>query len=114
MSEYRELSKLPADQAYWDGLEARITAELGATVRALPEARSEWWAPLATRAFAIGGLAAAAGLAALLLLPSRPGEPVPPTGILPLPDNPALLSFISAAEPPALLPMLIPASRSPR
>ena len=113
MSEFQELSKLPKDPEYWDRLEARITAELGPLVRGLPETRPEWWAPLATRALALGGLAAAAALAALLLVPPRT-RPTPTTGLLRLPDNPALIAIVSAPEPPKLASLMIPSSRSER
>ena len=114
MSEFRELSKQPKDPEYWNRLEARITAELGPLVRALPETRPEWWAPLATRALALGGLAAAAALAALLLVPPRARPAAPTTGLLRLPDNPALIAFVSAPEPPKLASLMIPSSRSER
>ena len=114
MSEFRELSKLPKDPEYWDRLEAKITAELGPLVRALPETRPEWWAPLATRAWALGGLAAAAGLAALFLVPPRTAPAAAPAGLLRLPDNPALVAFVSAPEPPSLAALMVPASGSNR
>jgi hypothetical protein len=114
MSEFRELSKLPDDQAYWNTLEARITAELSPEVRSLPLARPDWWAPLAKRAWALGGLAAAAGLAALLLVPPRARPAAPSTGLLRLPDNPGLIAFVSAPEPPNLASLMIPSSPSER
>ena len=69
MTERPDLSRLPADPAYWDELEARVMAELGPRVRARPAANA--LAPLARGAWRLTGLAAAAILAALLLTPSR-------------------------------------------
>ena len=109
MSELRDLSKLPTDQAYWDRLEARITAELGPAVQTLSPSRTlDWWAPLSARAWALGGLAAAAGLAAILLLPARSPSPAPSTaGLFTLPgSDPATLALVSANEPPALASLL--------
>jgi hypothetical protein len=114
MSEFPELSRLPKDRVYWDRLEARIVAELGPDVRALAVSRPDWWAPLARRAWALGALAAAAGLAALLLVPPRTPRVAPATGLLRLPDNPALVAFVSAPEPPPLAALMLPASRSNR
>ena len=111
MTEFRELSKLPTDQAYWDRLEARITGELVPAVHALPSARPSWWAPVATRAWALGSLAIAAGIAALLLMPPRTPEDTIPTGLLRMPDDdPALIAFVSAAEPPPLAVLMISSS----
>ena len=113
MTEFRDLSKLPADQEYWDRLEARITGELAPAVHALTSARPNWWAPVATRAWALGSLAVAAGIAALLLLPPRAAEESVPAGLLRMPDDdPALIAFVSAAEPPALASLMMMASSS--
>jgi hypothetical protein len=112
MSEFRKLSKLPSDPGYWDRLERRITGELGAEVRALPDARPEWWAPLARGALAIGGLAAAAAVAALLFLPPRPAATPSTTGFLRSPDNPTLVAFFASSEAPPLATLLVPAGRT--
>jgi hypothetical protein len=95
MSEFRELSKLPADQTYWDRLETRILA-VGAV-------RAGWWEPLANRAIGLSGLAVAAGVAALLLVPPRTQNGIAnlPT-MLQLPDDPAMAAFLSSPEPPSL------------
>jgi hypothetical protein len=115
MTEFRDLSKLPTNQEYWNRLEARITGELAPTVHALASARPNWWTPVATRAWALGGLAVAAGIAALLLLPPRALEDPVPSGLLRMPDDdPALIAFVSAAEPPALASLMIPSSSSGR
>ena len=63
MSDLRDLSELPDDPAYWNGLEKRIVAGLGPRIQAAPP----WWAPLAARAWTLGGLAAAAVIVAMLL-----------------------------------------------
>lgn len=115
MTEFRDLSKLPTDQQYWDRLEARITGELGPAVHALASARPNWWAPVATRAWALGSLAIAAGIAALLLLPPRAAEDSVPTGLLRMPtDDPALIAFVSAEEPPALASLMFPSASGGR
>jgi hypothetical protein len=106
MSDLRDLSDLPGDQAYWDGLEKKIVAGLGPR---LP-ARAAWWMPLAARAWALGGLAAAAAIAAILLMPAR-AEPAPLTdaGLLLLPaSDPAFVSFVSSPRPPAVGSLLLP------
>lgn len=111
MTEFRELSRLPTDQAYWDRLEARITGELVPAVHALASARPNWWAPVATRAWALGSLAIAAGIAALLLLPPRADEDPAPSGLLRMPaGDPALIAFVSAVEPPALASLMFPSA----
>jgi len=113
MTEFRDLSKLPADEEYWDRLEARIISELGPAVHTLASARPNWWGPVATRAWGLGSLALAAGIAALLLLPPRAPEAAVPSGLLRMPDDdPALIAFVSAAEPPALASLMIPSAGS--
>lgn len=114
MSELKDLSKLPADPGYWDGLEARISAELAPAVRELPRVRPDWWAPISSRALALGGLAAAAGLAAILLFPPRtPSPAASPSGLFRAPSSdPATVALVSATEPPALASLLFsPAER---
>ncbi|MEO5618963.1 MAG: hypothetical protein ABIS67_14435 [Candidatus Eisenbacteria bacterium] len=109
MMDFRELSRLPSDPGYWKGLEKRIVSGLGPFLLDAAEARADWWAPLATRAWSLGGLAVAAVLAALLVLPPRaPERQVFPAGLLRFPeDDPALVALLSDSEPPDL--MLIPA-----
>ena len=106
MSDLRNLSNLPGNQAYWDELEKRIVAGLGPRA----PARAEWWMPLAARAGALGALAAAAAIAALILMPAR-DEPavVSAAGLLLLPgSDPAFVSFVSAPRPPAVGSLLLP------
>jgi hypothetical protein len=115
MNEFRELSRLPEDQEYWDRLEARITADLAPAVHSLATQRPDWWAPVATRAWGLGGLAVAAGLAALLLVPARTLDAPSPTGLLRVPDgDPATIAFLSAPAPPPLAFLMFPSSRSDR
>jgi hypothetical protein len=117
MSELHDLSKLPKDPAYWAGLEARLSAQLGPMVAALPgrDVRTEWWTPVSARAWALGSLAVAAGLAALLLLPPREADPSPPpTGFLRPPNaDAAILEVATAPQPPALASLLF-SSAGPR
>ena len=119
MSELRELSKLPTDQAYWDRLEARMLD--GQTTRR-PDGQtagrqggngSGWWTPLATRAGALGGLAIAAGIAALLLVPPRTQDSVTnPAVLFRLPDDPAMMAFLSSPKPPSLAALMASLPRS--
>jgi hypothetical protein len=103
MTEFRDLSRLPADQHYWDQLESRITGELGPLVRESVR-RPAWWSPLARRAWWLGGIAAAAALGALWLLPARPSPgAAAPSGFLKPPDNdPTLVAFVAAPSPPSV------------
>ena len=106
MSDLRDLSELPGDEAYWDDLEQRIVGGLGPRV----QARAGWWAPLAARAWTLGGLAAAAAIAAVMLMPARDaGRASTEPGLLLLPgSDPALVSFVSAPGPPAVGSLLLP------
>ena len=112
MTDFRDLSRLPRDDGYWKALEERIVGELGPRVHEVERARPRWWEPLATRAWSLGALAAAAGLAALLVLPPPAAErPVNPAGLLRLPeDDPALVALLTAPAPPQLASMVIPNS----
>ncbi|MGH7561494.1 MAG: hypothetical protein ACRENB_10785 [Gemmatimonadales bacterium] len=107
--EFRDLSKLPADRRYWDALESRITADLASELHSLAGRSSGWWGPVARRAGVLAGLAVAAGIAALFLVPARPTErAVAPTGILRAPeDDPAMIAFVTAPEPPSLASLVI-------
>ncbi|MEX2283805.1 MAG: hypothetical protein WEE89_15070 [Gemmatimonadota bacterium] len=112
MSEYRDLSRLPEDQAYWDDLESRVMAGLQDEI--IPAEPAGLWAPLAGRALALGGLAAAAALAALLLVPARTTQQVMTAGLLRLPENdPMVAAFVSAAAPPSLTTLMF-SGESPR
>ena len=114
MRELRELSKLPTDRAYWDNLECQIVGQWGSgEVGQLGSNSPDWWAPLATRAGALVGLAAAAGIAALLLVPPRArGGSANPTVLFRLPDDPAMAAFLSSPAPPSLGSLLILPTRS--
>ena len=106
MDDYRELSRLPDDEAYWDELEARVMSGLGPRVART----AEWWAPLATRAYALGAIAVAAGVAALLLVPGRSAAPpAVGAGLFRMPDDdPAFVAVLSAPAPPLLGTLLLP------
>ena len=110
MRELRDLSKLPADPDYWVELEARVQERAVGAVGAVGPG---WWAPLASRALGLGGLAIAAGIAALLLVPPRTRvSAAPQSGLLRLPDDPAMIAFLSAPAPPPLASFIILESRS--
>jgi len=109
MRKLRELSKLPEDPAYWEQLEARIVTrtQVAGTVEAA------WWVPLAARATALGGLAIAAGIAALLLIPPRGStRNSNPTLLFRLPDDPAMHVFLSSSRPPSLASLMASLPRS--
>jgi hypothetical protein len=110
MTDLRDLSRLPEDSGYWDGLEARIMADVGPHVRARADRRPVLLAPLASRAWGLGGLAAAATLVAVLLAPPRSSDGGPASaGLLRLPtDDPTLRAFVSAPAPPPLVSLVVP------
>jgi hypothetical protein len=113
MSDFRELSKLPDDPCYWSDLETRVLSELGPAVRERVWETEGWWAPLAKRAWVLGGLALAAGVAALLLMPPRSvnGRAVP-AGLLRVPaTDSTVISFVSAPAPPPLATLVLPGRR---
>jgi hypothetical protein len=114
MTELRDLSRLPEDPAYWADLEARIVGAAGKS--ASPERESEPLGPLASRAWSLSGLAAAATIAALLLLPSRSSSPGGErSGLLKAPqDNQAILDFVTAPEPPGVISLVVQISEDMR
>jgi hypothetical protein len=114
VSDFRDLSRLPDDARYWEGLEARILADLRGRPDAVPAA-PRWWAPLAARAWALGGVAAAAALAALLLAPGRTeAGPAAAWPLRPPAADPAFEALVASPAPPSVASFLLPASRSPR
>jgi hypothetical protein len=116
MTELRDLSRLPVDESYWEGLEARIVGELGPRVRQGVVTRPGWWTPLVEHAWAFGGLAAAAMLALVLVMPERTYTASPIAEMLLRPDDadPALVDFIAAPAPPRLAALVFPAQESSR
>jgi hypothetical protein len=103
MRKLRELSKLPTDPDYWGELEARILSGRAAG----RQGGNGWWAPVATRAGALVGLAAAAGIAALFLIPPRGStRNSNPTVLFRLPDDPAMHVFLSSSRPPSLASLM--------
>jgi hypothetical protein len=103
MSDLRDLSELPNDEAYWRNLESRVLDDLRARQR---EGGGDemWFHPLAKRAAGLGWLAAA-GLAALLL-GSRGEHEAVSLPFLQWPDDP-LAEAILAPAPPPLVSLLI-------
>jgi hypothetical protein len=120
MRDLRDLSKLPSDQAYWVELEARMREAVGADGQMGRWADGQpgsdgagWWTPLGTRAGVLTGLAIAAGIAALLLVPPRSrGGGTNPTVLFRLPDDPTMAAFLSSPTPPSLAAMLASLPRS--
>jgi hypothetical protein len=110
MTGLRDFSNLPDDAAYWDELEARIMAELGPKVRAGESRSVEWWAPIARRAWSLGGLAAAAGIVALLFAPARHHDAYALThGLLQLNTSDARLEpFVTSTSPPPIAALVLP------
>jgi hypothetical protein len=102
MRDLRDVSKLPADPDYWVELEARTVRQWDSG-KVGQQDGSGWWGPIATRAVALSGLAAAAGIAALLLVPPRTRGETPTTALLyRLPDDPAMNAFLASPAPPSL------------
>ena len=111
MRELRELSKLPADPAYWVGLEARMRGSGAGGQRG--SKKPDWWEPVAIRAVGLSGLAIAAGVAALLLVPPRArGGATNPAVLFRLPDDPAMAAFLSSPAPPSVGTILVSYPRS--
>jgi hypothetical protein len=73
-------------------------------------------APFAARAWGLGGLALAAGLATLLLLPAMtPDQPASPTLLLRPPrEGAALARLIASPSPPPLAALLVSPTEDPR
>jgi hypothetical protein len=113
MKELRELSKLPTDQAYWVELEARMLERDGGTAGRRNDEKTGWWTPLASRAGALVGLAAAAGIAALLLVPPRTQRAaINPTVLFQLPNDPTMAAFLASPTPPSLASLIASLPRS--
>lgn len=114
MTDFRELSRLPEDERYWRALEERIVGELAPVVHDVATTGAAWSDGLAANALRLGALAAAAGIAALLILPARAVDrEVPAAGLLRLPeDDPALVAMLTADAPPALASLLISAPKA--
>jgi subtilisin family serine protease len=112
MTDFRDLSRLPDDPAYWAELEARMLAATG-DVGAATGAVRPWWSTLGQRAGTLVGLAAAAGIATLLLVPARPAvEAVPAVTMLGSAiADPTLARFVAAPAPPAIANLLVDPSR---
>jgi hypothetical protein len=101
MRDLRELSKLPDAPAYWVELEARMRSA------GLSGAPKSWWSPFASRAGVLSGIAAAAGIAALLLLPPRTRNGTAnPAVLFRLPDDPTMAAFIASPEPPSVTALM--------
>lgn len=108
MRNLRELSKLPTDPEYWQRLEGRVRGgwadgQMGG---------HGWLAPFARNAAALGGLAVAAGVAALLLVPPRARPDSNPAVLFRRPNDPAMAAFVSASTPPPLATLLAALPRS--
>ena len=114
MSEYPDLSRLPKDPRYWDDLESRILAGLPAGDAVTARQEDGWLAPLAARAGVLSGLAAAAAIAALLLLPARSSDRLATGGLFRLPDDETVTAFVAADAPPALTSLLLATGESGR
>ena len=129
MSEHRELSELPEDDAYWAALERRVTGELGPRVRALAGEQAgfdvraatgaratRWWPPTRARTLALGGLAAAAALVvAMLPAPAPAGAALTgPAAFLPASGDPMVVAMLGAPAPPSLASLVLPAVGRPR
>ena len=90
-------------------------AELGPRVREAAEGRRGWWAPVAARAVPLAGLALAASIAALILVPRAPEQEALSEKLLRTPErDPTVAAFVSAPAPPPLVSLVLPSTRSVR
>jgi hypothetical protein len=104
MTDPRGLSRLPEEEEYWDALESRILAGLEDEVAA---GGAPVLGPLAARAWALGFLAAAAGLVALLALPPRNASFATSLGLVRAPiGDPGYAEFVGSPVPPPLVILL--------
>ena len=103
MSDLRELSKLPADQAYWDQLAATIVGDVFRTPK-------PWWHGLEGRAVSLLGLAAAAAIAAIMLLPAREMQrDASAAALLQLSSaDPLAEQLLKSDAPPAVISLILP------
>lgn len=110
MKEFRDLSRLPVDPEYWNALEARIMSDLGPRVRGGSVGSGGWLRPLSARAWTLGAVALAAGLAGLILVPPRDPDAIDGSlGFLGVPaKDPVVAAFISAPAPPAVAALVLP------
>ncbi|MGH7503983.1 MAG: hypothetical protein ACREL7_19830 [Longimicrobiales bacterium] len=106
MSDLRDLSSLPHDRAYWDDLEARVLAGVGAGAGGIEG--PAWWMPLARRAWTLSGLAAAS-LVALLLVSRADRDHLDPAGLLRVPEgDPRVAAFLLSPAPPPIVSIVLP------
>lgn len=71
------LSRLPDDEAYWDGLADRLVLDAAGRLRAYRHARQRWWHGLSRLSTPLALAAAASIVAALLWLPEIGGRAEP-------------------------------------
>jgi len=116
MSENRGLSRLPDDPDYWERLEARVLETATPRLRAAAGSGRNAWTPLAERAGALTGLAVAATIVAMLLVPARPNATSPAVpALLRIPhDDPTLAAFLTSPAPPSVVALVLPDAGRPR
>lgn len=120
MSRPEDLSKLPADPAYWAELEGRVLASVRSGARAPDWSEPEWYAPLMRRSGALAALAAAAAIAVSFV--PRASTPPAHAATVPSPSlgAPAPIgaepidALLRGAEPPALAELLVAPVRGSR
>lgn len=104
------LSRLPADDAYWEALTDRLVTDAAGL---LPEYRSPetaWWRGLARFSMPLAAGAAAALIAATAFW--SPRSPAPAGSRSPVaiygfaPNDPLAVAFIEAAVPPTLATLM--------
>ena len=98
-------SRLPEDQAYWDGLADRISARSAGQIEEFGKQSNPWWIWLAdfAPALAVAALLVVAGTWAFAPPPPSASAEAPRgLGQLVAPDEPLARAFLSDSEPPAL------------
>ena len=109
-------SRLPREQAYWNGLAARISTASEETVRAYGRAGTPWWSPFADWAPALAACAALAVLGTWAFAPPAQATATVPDEVVIeralWPADPLAASMV-APQPPSMGGLLFPTEGGP-
>lgn len=104
-SDLRPAPRLPKDPAYWARLSDRIVVS-AAPILEDHRTWAPWWSPVARFAPSLG-LAAAAAVVAVMLMPSSgPGAEPPAFEVALAPDHPVAAGLVLSAGPPDITTLL--------